>query len=204
MKTPESKTIPTPHRFAVKPPPTHTGPCNPLLPGKWYVHVYQTKVETSPNFFITIPSKAMARQLKRICGTDYFPRDWDLETSQTNQHNIKDPATTRHHQTNPRTSIPNQHYQNTVNKTFQTLSAYPPGFQFQPTYTLNPNQTNQINKLPQNPPAWQNLTNTWQPYLVHQPRCPPAAPPANTNSLNRNENREPTDRKYYGNVGRSL
>ena len=146
----------------------------------------------------------MARQLKRICGTDYLQRDWDIETSHTNKLNTKDPATTRHHQSNPRTSIPNQHYQNTANKTFQTLSAYPPGFQFQPTYTWNPNQTYQINQIPQNPLAWQNLTNTWQPYQLHQQRCLPVAPPADTNIRNRQYNREFTERKYYGNAGRSL
>ena len=68
----DGRIIPIPHRFAVKPPQWWTGSCNPLIPGKWYVHVYQTKIETTPNIFRSLRSRAMAQHLKRICGSDYI------------------------------------------------------------------------------------------------------------------------------------
>ena len=164
LKTIDNTAIPKPHRFAVKPPPTHSGPCNPLLPGKWYVHVYQTKVETYPNIFTTLQSKSMARHLKRICGDDYLPRGWDLQTSPASRPHIKDHASTRpQNQTDQRSNMPNEHHQQTISKTFENLPAYPPGFQPQPLYTYCPNQQNQVYQNPQNLPTWQNI-NTWQPY----------------------------------------
>ena len=204
LLTPDTKATPLPHRFAVKPPPTHTGPCNPLLPGKWYVHVYQTKVETSPNIFAILPSKSMARQLERICGTDYLPRDWDLKTPPTNQPRNTDPESAQLQQTKPRTTIPSQHHQHLPNQTFYTLPAYPPGFRFQPINTWNPNLTNQFNQIQQNPYTWHNITNTRQPYQQNQSLCLPVAQPMSTNIFNRTSGNELNEQNHQGIVGRPL
>ena len=69
----ESRDIPKPHRFAVKPPQSWLRPCNPLKPGRWYVHVYQTKIETGPNIYSSLPSRTMARELKQALWKQLHP-----------------------------------------------------------------------------------------------------------------------------------
>ena len=66
------------HRFAVIPPEHFRGVCNPLEVGKYYSHVYQTKVMVGREMK-TLRSKLMARELKLICGASYHHRKYDLE-----------------------------------------------------------------------------------------------------------------------------
>ena len=74
---PDKRVRPRSHRFAVNPPRNFKGPCNPLEVGKYYAHVYQTKVEVN-NSKRTLRSKRMAIELKRIFGDRYNPRPGDL------------------------------------------------------------------------------------------------------------------------------
>ena len=78
-KSPDTRVVPRPHRFAVSPPLGFKEHCNPLVPGRFYAHVYQTKIETSKNVLLTLQSKWMAKELRRMCGDAYLPRPNDLE-----------------------------------------------------------------------------------------------------------------------------
>ena len=73
------RTTPRPHRFAVIPSGRPTEPCNPLIVGRWYAHVYQTKLKLKGNFMKALPSKTMARTLKKMLGIQYLHRQRDLE-----------------------------------------------------------------------------------------------------------------------------
>ena len=72
------RTTPRAHRFAVIPSGNPTQPCNPLKVGKFYVHVYQTKVKLAVNLMKTLNSKSIARTLKQMYGIRYLPRPRDL------------------------------------------------------------------------------------------------------------------------------
>ena len=72
------RTTPRPHRFAVIPRGNPTQPCNPLQVGKFYVHVYQTKLLMAGNFMKTLNSKSIARTLRQMYGMRYIPRPRDL------------------------------------------------------------------------------------------------------------------------------
>ena len=74
------RTTPRPHRFAVVPNGYPTKPCNPLTVGKFYCHVYQTKVQLGENNFKALNSKTMAKTLQQRYGTHYLPRPRDLPT----------------------------------------------------------------------------------------------------------------------------
>ena len=65
------------HRFAVIPPDHFRGVCNPLEVGKYYSHIYQTKVLVGGEMR-TLRSKLMARELNLLCGTSYHHRKYDL------------------------------------------------------------------------------------------------------------------------------
>ena len=77
------RTTPRPHRFAVVPGENSSRPCNPWHVGKFYVHVYQTKLKLGDNFFKTLNSKAIARNLKEMYGIRYLPRPNDLSPEST-------------------------------------------------------------------------------------------------------------------------
>ena len=74
------RTTPRPHRFAVVPSGSLTKPCNLRIVGKFYCHVYQTKVQLGERFFKTLNSKTMAKSLKQRYGIHYLPRPRDLPT----------------------------------------------------------------------------------------------------------------------------
>ena len=74
----DMRTTPRPHRFAVVHRGNSSRPCYPLHVGKFYVHVYQTKLKLAENFFKTLNSKAIARNLKEMYGIRYLPRPNDL------------------------------------------------------------------------------------------------------------------------------
>ena len=78
LTKPDIRIYPRAHRLAVNPPKGFTGNCNPLTVGKWYSHVYQTKVQINKEPK-TIQSRVMAKELKKICGNAYRPRRYDLE-----------------------------------------------------------------------------------------------------------------------------
>ena len=60
LTTPDKRTRPKQHRFAVNPPSGFRGPCNPLKVGMYYAHIYQTKVKVEENSWRTLRSKRMA------------------------------------------------------------------------------------------------------------------------------------------------
>ena len=188
LNTPDISTIPRPHRFAVKPPPTHAGPCNPLTPGKWYVHVYQTKIETSPSVYTSLPSKLMAKQLMKICGSNYLPRDFDLK----DQRPIRIPKKAPKEQ------------QYAVSKSFQTLSAYPPGFQPQPVPVFNPDLRYHFNYMPSNLSNQHSTMNTtWQPYSQNPEHWQSAEAPMSNRIPFGNAHAETAVRAYDGTNERS-
>ena len=78
LTKPNRRTKPRAHRFAVIPPNGFQGRCNPLKVGKFYTHVYQTKVQVGREMR-TLHSKRMAKELKILCGNAYHPRKYDLE-----------------------------------------------------------------------------------------------------------------------------
>ena len=80
FKLTREDTRPTPrrHRFAVIPRGNPTTPCNPLIVGRWYVHVYQTKIEIN-GVLKTLNSKAIARDLQKKWGLQYYPRTHDTD-----------------------------------------------------------------------------------------------------------------------------
>ena len=82
LTKPDKRRKPRAHRFAVNPPRSLVGSCNPLKLGRWYTHVYQTKVLVNQEMK-TIQSKPMAQELKRICGDSYCPRKYDLVDRRT-------------------------------------------------------------------------------------------------------------------------
>ena len=69
----DTRTTPRPHRFAVKPRGNPAKPCNPLTVGRWFVHVYQTKLEQN-GFLKTLNSKSIVKELKKRWGPNYLPR----------------------------------------------------------------------------------------------------------------------------------
>ena len=79
LTKPDFRRKPRPHRFAVNPPDGFRHQCNPLKVGKYYVHIYQTKVEVGVKDRRTLQSRKMAQELKRIFGTEYNSRPGDIE-----------------------------------------------------------------------------------------------------------------------------
>ena len=75
----DNRTTPRPHRFAVIPSGNPSTPCNPLKVGRWYVHVYQTRVEMNGNFTKALNSRSMAQELQKLWGIQYLPRSRDVE-----------------------------------------------------------------------------------------------------------------------------
>ena len=67
------------HRFAMLPSEKNTCNFSVIRPEKWYVHVYQTKIEIQQNILRTLSSRKMARYLSnnRWDGT-YWPRNIDI------------------------------------------------------------------------------------------------------------------------------
>ena len=78
LTKPDRRGKPRAHRFAVYPPNGFRGRCNPLKVGKFYTHVYQTKVQVGRELR-TLHSKRMAKELQSLCGNSYHPRKFDLE-----------------------------------------------------------------------------------------------------------------------------
>ena len=92
------RTTPRPHRFAVVPSGRPSEPCNPLTVGKFYCHVYQTKLQLATNFRKALNSKAMAKSLKQRLGIQYLPRPRDLPTD---PQQVTQDRTERLNQDNP-------------------------------------------------------------------------------------------------------
>ena len=80
LTRPDTRSKPRAHRFAVNPPDDYEGECNPLKVGKFYSHIYQTKVQVGRELR-TLHSKRMALELKKMCGNEYRPRKFDLHSS---------------------------------------------------------------------------------------------------------------------------
>ena len=131
----DTRRKPRPHRFAVKPPSSFKKFCNPLKMGKFYTHVYQTKVQVEKEMK-TLRSRQMAKELKKICGDFYNPRKYDLESPRSNEPSV------RHVK---------QNYQNqSINfKPLAELQAVPPYGSF---YNTSGNQNLQSESLNQTLP----------------------------------------------------
>ena len=88
LTKPDTRRKPRSHRFAVNPPSSWQNHCNPLKMGKFYTHVYQTKVQVEKEMR-TLRSKQMAKELKKICGDFYNPRKHDLEPPRFNEPSVR-------------------------------------------------------------------------------------------------------------------
>ena len=66
-----------PHRFAVIPQNGNEYDFKMIEPDKYYVHVYQTKLEYEKYDLRTLNSRVMAKELKQRCGHIYWPRPAD-------------------------------------------------------------------------------------------------------------------------------
>ena len=77
LTQPDRRSRPRAHRFAVNPPAGFNGKCNPLRVGKFYSHIYQTKVQVGRELR-TLRSKHMALELKKMFGNEYRPRKFDI------------------------------------------------------------------------------------------------------------------------------
>ena len=106
LTKPDNRVRPRPHRFAVNPPRSFRGPCNPLQVGKYYAHVYQTKVEVEHNSKRTLRSKRMASELERLFGDRYNPRPGDLSARQGGFKEENNPNTNPMNQQPPREWVP--------------------------------------------------------------------------------------------------
>ena len=145
----DTRTTPRPHRFAVIPRGNPTRPCNPLEIGKFYVHVYQTKLQMAGNFMKTLNSKSIARTLKQMYGMRYHPRPRDLPQEPQPQDNqdlqntcLPDYGQPTQHAQFPQWN-PNPHQNNLNNNSYpQTLELNPGNKQNYPSYQ----QLNQSNR----------------------------------------------------------
>ena len=120
LKSPDTRSIPRPHRFAVSPPVGYKQHCNPLIPGRFYAHVYQTKVETSENVVTTLQSKWTARELRKICVNNYLPIRNDLDDSTAQPYPRQNEAARIRIQPNPNEQILHQAHRPAILQT-----AYP-------------------------------------------------------------------------------
>ena len=120
LKSPDTRSIPRPHRFAVSPPVGYKQHCNPLIPGRFYAHVYQTKVETSENVVTTLQSKWTARELRKICVNNYLPIRNDLDDSTAQPYPRQNEAARSRIQPNPNEQILHQAHRPAILQT-----AYP-------------------------------------------------------------------------------
>ena len=68
-----------PHRFSVLPREASNINWGIFNPHRWYIHVYQTKIESRPTAYRTIHSRWVAKQLDARCGKSYFPREIDFK-----------------------------------------------------------------------------------------------------------------------------
>ena len=68
------------HRFAVLPQDGRVCDFTIIKADKYYVHVYQTKIEFDKFDLRSLNSRKIARNLKSRCGSYYFPRAIDLRS----------------------------------------------------------------------------------------------------------------------------
>ena len=165
LKKPNSSSIPYPHRFAVSPPRGFQEPCNPLSPDGYYVHVYQTMVEVNKNVWITLNSKRIARELERLCGASYLPRQPHRQL----QDNIQASANQQSLQTQAHQNKP-------LERPFSRELAHPPNWNNRPTIQYHGyNPLSHTNTWPSQYPATNMIQHTvplmplQQPIQVTQP-----------------------------------
>ena len=77
-----------PHRFAMIPPTGHEINWSVFRPDKYYVHVYQTKIERSWNDLRTLHSRSIAKQLNENWGQQYWPRSVDVDSTEIRKRKI--------------------------------------------------------------------------------------------------------------------
>ena len=87
LTRPDNRRWPRAHRFAIKPPPQWTVPCNPLSTDKWYLHVYQARFLVG-NTFKSLNSRTMASKLRELYPDSYHPRGKDLLLISNQQPNL--------------------------------------------------------------------------------------------------------------------
>ena len=153
LTRPDERKKPRAHRFAVNSPKGFNGPCKPLKVGKFYSHVYQTKIQIGRELK-TIQSKRMAKELKRMCGDSYRPRRYDLEEGKSRK-SLNEPSE----------RLINQNYRpQTINyKPLAEIQTVPPYGSFYnttaiPVQNLN-QQLNHPNQSPTNPKFSSNGIN---------------------------------------------
>ena len=70
-----------PHRFAMIPPTGLKIDWSVFRPDKYYLHVYQTKIERGRNDLRTLHSRSIAKSLNENWRSQYWPRSIDLDTA---------------------------------------------------------------------------------------------------------------------------
>ena len=78
LTQPDNRHRPRAHRFAVNPPSSHSGPCNPLSTTKWYLHAYQARFLVG-NTSRSLNSRLMASALRQRYPDNYHPRGKDTQ-----------------------------------------------------------------------------------------------------------------------------
>ena len=197
----DKRITPKPHRFAVIPSGNPATPCNPLKVGCWYVHVYQTKNDLG-GFLKTLNSKAIARDLQKKWGIQYYPRPHDVDQAPPQPvppsnpviqstahlpelHPRRAPANPNeqrlNNQPNPYREIPHQN-----NMPITSQSRLPPtvpaamtatNVTAQPTFPLTCNPPPMLWRSPVNPYALQNPPMHQNPQQYQHPSCQQSAQP---------------------------
>ena len=67
-----------PHRFAMRPYNTSRINWRVFKPDKYYIHVYQTKIERGRNDLRTLSSRSIAQHLRHQWNAHYWPRTTDI------------------------------------------------------------------------------------------------------------------------------
>ena len=103
------------HRFAVVPPTSDKVCRGDLRPDRYYIHVYQTRVQTSNGDLKWLRSKEIAKHLWRTWGNSYYPRRQDIRKEpesyeqsrrKKRQRNINPEPTPRYREKSRRNNSP--------------------------------------------------------------------------------------------------
>ena len=73
------------HRFAVRPPLTEAVSRNQIRPNRWYIHIYQTRVDRGNGDFRSLKSRVMAKYMQSRWPKSYWPRPKDVNSELRNE-----------------------------------------------------------------------------------------------------------------------
>ena len=85
---PQFRHILRPHRFAMRTPNASSIDRKVFKPNKYYIHVYQTKIERAWKDLRTLHSRSIALHLNKHWGDRYWPRSVDIKLIQAERMNV--------------------------------------------------------------------------------------------------------------------